>query len=85
MYANVEIYNVEQRQINLVYFNVDINNIRQRRNNAVIFNVKSSVKCSDLGQPAKISSKKISTIPLYTHFWKFIAIFNHKKSTIGIY
>ena len=40
MYANVEIYNIEQRQINLVYLKVDINNVRQRRNNAVIFNVK---------------------------------------------
>ena len=39
MYINVEIYNVEQRQINVVYFNVDVTNIRQRRNNAVIFNV----------------------------------------------
>ena len=40
MYVNVEIYNVEQRQINVVYFNVDINSVRQRRNNVVIFNVK---------------------------------------------
>ena len=40
MYVNVEIYNVEQRQINVVYFSVDTNNIRQRRNNSVIFNVE---------------------------------------------
>ena len=39
MYVNVEIYKVEQRQINIVYFIVDINNVRQRRNNAVICNV----------------------------------------------
>ena len=37
---NVEISNVEQRQINIVYFSVDINNVIQRRNNAVIFNVE---------------------------------------------
>ena len=40
MHANVEIYNVEQRQINVVYFHVDINNVRQRRNNAAIFNIE---------------------------------------------
>ena len=40
MYVNVEIYNVEQRRINVVCFNVDINNVTQRRNNVVIFNVK---------------------------------------------
>ena len=28
----------------------------------------SSVFCSALGQPLKISSKKISTIPQYTYF-----------------
>ena len=39
MYINVEIYNVEQRGINVAYFNVDLNDIRQRRNNVVIFNV----------------------------------------------
>ena len=38
-YVNVEIYNVEQRQIKVVHFNVDLNNFRQRRNNVVIFNV----------------------------------------------
>ena len=40
MYFNVEIYNVEQRRINVVYFNVDINNFIQHRNNIVIFNVE---------------------------------------------
>ena len=40
MYVNVEVFNVEQRQINVVYFNVDINSVRQRRNNVDIFNVK---------------------------------------------
>ena len=40
MYVNVEIYNVEQRQINVVYFSDDINSVRQRRNNAVVFNVE---------------------------------------------
>ena len=40
MYVNVEIYNVEQRRINIVYFNVDISNVRKRRNNVFIFNVK---------------------------------------------
>ena len=39
-YVNVEIYNVEQRQINFVSFNIDISNVRQRWNNAVIFNVE---------------------------------------------
>ena len=39
-YVNVEIYNVEQRQINIVYFSVDINNVRQRRDKAVIFKVE---------------------------------------------
>ena len=29
MYVNVEIYNVEKRQINVVYFSVDTNNVRQ--------------------------------------------------------
>ena len=38
-YVNVEIYNVEQHEINVVYFNVDVN-VRQRWNNAVIFNVE---------------------------------------------
>ena len=38
-YANVGIYNVEQRRINDAYFNVDFNNVRQRQNNVVIFNV----------------------------------------------
>ena len=33
-------YNVEQRQINVVYFNIDVNNVRQSRNNVVIFNVE---------------------------------------------
>ena len=40
MYVHVEIYNVQQRQINVVYFNVDINNVIQRRNNVVILNVE---------------------------------------------
>ena len=33
-------YNMEQRQINVVYFNIDVNNVRQSRNNVVIFNVE---------------------------------------------
>ena len=33
-------YNVEQHQINVVYFNVDMDNFRQRWNNFVIFNIK---------------------------------------------
>ena len=36
VYVKDEIYKVEQRQINGVYFSVDINNVIQRRNNAVI-------------------------------------------------
>ena len=40
MYVSVEIYNVEQRRINIVYFNVDISNVRKRWNNVFIFNVK---------------------------------------------
>ena len=40
LYVNVEIYNVEQRRINVVCFNVDINKVRQRRNSAVMFNVE---------------------------------------------
>ena len=41
----------------------------------------SSVFCSVLGQPPKLSSKKLLTIPLYTHFLKFMKIFNHKKAS----
>ena len=37
--VNVQIYNVEQRRINVLYFKVDLNNVRQRQNNVVIFNV----------------------------------------------
>ena len=37
-YVKVEIYNVEQLRINIIYFDVDFNNVRQHRNN-VIFNV----------------------------------------------
>ena len=37
---NVEIYNVEQRRINVVYFNVDINSVRQRQNDVVILSVE---------------------------------------------
>ena len=33
MHVNIGIYNVEQRQINIIYFKVDFNNVRQRRNN----------------------------------------------------
>ena len=40
MYVNDEVYNFEQRQVNLVFFNVDINNVRQRQNSVVIFNVE---------------------------------------------
>ena len=36
MYINAEIYNVQQRWNNIVYFKVELNNVRQRRN---IFNV----------------------------------------------
>ena len=32
-------YNVEQRQINVVYFNIDMNNIRPSQKNVAIFNV----------------------------------------------
>ena len=39
MYVDVEIYNVEQRQIDVFYYKVDLNNVRQRWNNVVIFNV----------------------------------------------
>ena len=35
-------------------------------------------------KPLKVSRKKISLIPMYTHFWQFLATFNYKKSTIGI-
>ena len=35
-----QVYNVEQRHINVVYFNVDINNFRQLQSAAVIFNVE---------------------------------------------
>ena len=40
MYVNIEIYNVEQRRINVLHFNFDINNVRQRRNNVIIFYVE---------------------------------------------
>ena len=39
MYVNVEIYNVEERQINIDYFDVDLNNVRQLQDNFVTFNV----------------------------------------------
>ena len=32
MYVNAEIYNIEQRRINIVYLNVDTNNVRQHQN-----------------------------------------------------
>ena len=35
-------------------------------------------------KPLKVSRKKISLIPMYTHFWQFLTIFDYKKSTIGI-
>ena len=35
-----KIYNVEQGQINVVYFNVDIKSVRQRRSNFFIFKVE---------------------------------------------
>ena len=38
--VKVEIYNVKNRRINIIYFNVDINNVRQCPNNVVIFNVE---------------------------------------------
>ena len=42
MYANIQIYNVEQSRINIVYFNVDINSFKQLRNKVAIFNVELS-------------------------------------------
>ena len=36
----MEIYSIEQRRINVVYFNVDMKNVRQLRNNTAIANVK---------------------------------------------
>ena len=39
MYVDVEICNVEQRQIDVFYYKVDLSNVRQRWNNVVIFNV----------------------------------------------
>ena len=40
-YFNVKMYNVIQREINVVYFNFHINSVREGQNNIVIFNVKS--------------------------------------------
>ena len=40
MNVKVEIYNVKQCQINVVYFNINFNNVRQRLNNDVTFNVE---------------------------------------------
>ena len=40
VYVNVEIYNIEHCQINIVYFKCDINKVRQHPNNAVIFNAE---------------------------------------------
>ena len=37
---NVVYVNIQQCQINVVFFNVDVRNVRQRRNNVVIFNVE---------------------------------------------
>ena len=39
MYINVEIYNIDRRWYNIVFFSVELNNVRQRENNVVIFNV----------------------------------------------
>ena len=43
---SVESYNIELRQINVVYFNVDINNFRQRRNTFVNITI-----CKNLRRP----------------------------------
>ena len=40
LHANLEIYNVEQRRINIIYSTVVTNNVRQRRNNVLIFNIE---------------------------------------------
>ena len=40
----------------------------------------NSVFCCSFGQPFKIPNKKTSPIPIYTHFWQFLAMFNQKKA-----
>ena len=66
LYVNVEIYNVEQRRINVVYFNNDINNVKQDRNNVVIFNVEFQSRNNVVNM---IISKKL--IKAKKYFWVF--------------
>ena len=56
MYFNAEIYNVEQRWINVVYFNVDINNVRQRQNKVAILMI--SFKKKDCVENSKTVRRK---------------------------
>ena len=40
MYVKVRIYNVEERQIIVVYFKFDMKNARKRLNNFAMFNIQ---------------------------------------------
>ena len=44
MYVNVEVYNVEQRQINVVCFNIGFDKVRQRRINISHVNIHNVVQ-----------------------------------------
>ena len=71
LYVNVEIYNVEQRRINVVYFNNDINNVKQDRNNVVIFNVEFHKADQSRNNVVNmIISKKL--IKAKKYFWVFL-------------
>ena len=71
LYVNVEIYNVEQRRINVVYFNNDINNVKQDRNNVVIFNVEFHKADQSRNNVVNmIISKKLKKAKKY--FWVFL-------------
>ena len=84
MCFNAGIYNVEQREINFVYFNVDMNNVRQRRNKVVLFNVEfhnvgkrrnNVVKMTISKENWKIMSNWIHWIQSFTFYCCFIIFF----------
>ena len=89
---NIEIYNYEQRRINVVYFDIDLNIVRQCRNNVVIF----SIDFRNVGQPrnnlvnmnicTKLKSKlRVKSITIFLSFklkWFTLNILNQKSSSL---
>ena len=76
MCVDVETYNVEQRQINVVYVNLGMKNVRQRWNNFAIFKVQFHNACQCRKNVEKmtisIKNKNKSFQIEYTEF-KFLA------------